>query len=59
MKKIIQRANERGMANHGWLNAKFSFSFANYYNPLRMGFGKLLVLNNDITHPNSGFETRS
>jgi len=36
--KIIHRANTRGAANHGWLNAKHSFSFANYYDPERIHF---------------------
>ena len=40
-------ANERGFADYGWLKANYSFSFANYYNPQKMGFGALRVLNND------------
>ena len=55
MKKIIQRANERGTANHGWLKANFSFSFANYYNPKKVNFGALRVLNDDIIEPAMGF----
>ena len=44
-----------GGANHGWLNAKHHFSFANYYNPQKMSFGELLVVNDDIIAPNTGF----
>lgn len=53
----IHKSNERGASHIGWLNAKFSFSFANYYNPERMKFGSLRVLNNDIIAPGSGFDT--
>lgn len=55
MKKTIQRSSKRGMRDHGWLQARFSFSFADYYNPHRTGFGKLLVLNDDTIAPHSGF----
>lgn len=55
MKINIQRSNERGDANHGWLHARFSFSFADYYNPNRMGFGKIVVLNDDTISPGKGF----
>lgn len=55
MKKVIQRANERGTANHGWLKANFSFSFANYYNPEKVNFGALRVLNDDIIKAEMGF----
>jgi redox-sensitive bicupin YhaK (pirin superfamily) len=44
-----------GGANHGWLKAKHHFSFAHYYNPTRMGFGKLRVVNDDWIEPNMGF----
>jgi len=57
MKKNIHRANDRGQANYGWLDTKYSFSFANYYNPNRMGFGKIRVLNDDIIAPGAGFDT--
>ncbi len=50
-------ALERGTANHGWLQANFSFSFANYNNPNRMNFGALRVLNDDIIAPSMGFST--
>ena len=44
-----------GGANHGWLNAKHHFSFANYYDPSRMGWGALRVWNDDEIQPNTGF----
>ncbi len=50
-------ASERGTANHGWLQANFSFSFANYHNPERINFGALRVLNDDIIAPKMGFST--
>lgn len=55
MQTIIHRANERGIASHGWLNSRFSFSFAQYHNPNRMGFGVLRVINDDSIEPSSGF----
>lgn len=55
MKKEIHRAEDRGHANHGWLNAHHSFSFASYYNPDKMHFGLLRVLNDDIVAPGTGF----
>ncbi|MDB4108576.1 pirin family protein, partial [Flavobacteriaceae bacterium] len=45
MKFIFHSATSRGTANHGWLQANHSFSFANYYNPEKMNFGALRVLN--------------
>jgi len=55
MKTIIQRATERGTANHGWLKANFSFSFAHYYNPEKLNFGALRVLNDDFIQGGMGF----
>ena len=57
MNKIIHRANDRGFADHGWLKARHSFSFANYYKPDRMNFGLLRVLNDDEIAPGMGFGT--
>ena len=53
----ITRENQRGAADHGWLRAKHYFSFASYYNPERMGFGKLLVINDDVVAAGTGFGT--
>lgn len=57
MKTVLHKANTRGQANHGWLRANHSFSFANYYNPERMNFGVLRVLNDDHIAPGAGFPT--
>lgn len=57
MRYIIHKENERGSMNIGWLNAKYSFSFANYYDPNKTGFGFLRVLNDDIIAPGKGFDT--
>jgi len=57
MRKTIYRAEERGFANHGWLKTYHSFSFANYYDEDRMGFGRLRVLNDDQVEPGMGFGT--
>ena len=48
MKTIVHKASERGFQNHGWLVANHSFSFANYYNPDKVHFGNLRVLNDDF-----------
>lgn len=55
MKINIHRSEERGTTELGWLLSKHSFSFGNYYNPKRMNFGLLRVLNDDIVEPGKGF----
>lgn len=57
MQTVLHRADTRGHANHGWLNAHHSFSFASYYNSDRVHFGALRVLNDDIVAPGMGFST--
>ena len=57
MKTIYHSAETRGNANHGWLKANHSFSFAQYYDPERMNFGALRVLNDDTIAPGKGFGT--
>lgn len=54
---ILHEADSRGNANHGWLHSRHTFSFANYYNPKRMNFGALRVLNDDIVKGGMGFGT--
>ncbi|NDC41493.1 MAG: pirin family protein [Chitinophagia bacterium] len=54
-KTIFHAADTRGHADHGWLNAHHSFSFAGYYNPERVHFGALRVLNDDIVKGGMGF----
>lgn len=55
MEKLIHKASDRGFADHGWLKAAHSFSFANFYDESRIHFGKLRVLNDDIVAPSKGF----
>jgi len=55
MKTVFHSEASRGHANHGWLNAKHSFSFASWQNPERINFGALRVLNDDIVAPSMGF----
>ena len=57
MKTVLHKANSRGFADHGWLKARHSFSFANYHNPERMHFGVLRVLNDDCIDGGKGFST--
>lgn len=57
MKTTLHKANTRGNANHGWLQSYHTFSFANYYNPERMNFGALRVLNDDTVQAGMGFGT--
>ncbi|RMG56922.1 MAG: pirin family protein [Bacteroidetes bacterium] len=54
-KTVLHRADTRGHANHGWLDSHHSFSFANYYNPERVHFGVLRVLNDDYVAAGQGF----
>ena len=55
MKTVTHYSDTRGHVNHGWLQARHSFSFASFYNADRMNFGALRVLNDDIIAPNMGF----
>ena len=57
MNKTIHRAETRGHANHGWLDTHHTFSFAGYYDPQRVHFGALRVLNDDAVAPGEGFGT--
>ncbi len=57
MNTVVHRAETRGHANHGWLDTHHTFSFANYYNPERMHFGVLRVLNDDKVAAGMGFGT--
>ena len=52
---VLHKANTRGHADHGWLNAYHSFSFASWYNPERLQFGTLRVLNDDTVAAGMGF----
>jgi quercetin 2,3-dioxygenase len=57
METVLHRANTRGHANHGWLDTSHTFSFAHFYDPSRMNFGVLRVLNDDFVDGGMGFGT--
>jgi redox-sensitive bicupin YhaK (pirin superfamily) len=59
MNTVIHRDKTRGSAEHGWLQSRHTFSFAHYYDPERMGFGVLRVINDDIVAPGAGFDAHS
>ena len=57
MNKTLHKADTRGVAEHGWLSSRHTFSFAEYHDPERMRFGLLRVLNDDVVQPRMGFGT--
>jgi len=59
MEKVFHSAEKRGKGEHGWLSTRYSFSFADWYEPTRMGFGALRVINDDRIAPASGFGMHS
>jgi quercetin 2,3-dioxygenase len=57
MNTVLHRADTRGHANHGWLDSNHTFSFGRYYDPMRVHFGSLRVLNDDVVEGGKGFGT--
>jgi len=57
MNNVLHRAETRGHANHGWLDSSHTFSFGHYYDPMRVQFGALRVLNDDFVDGGKGFGT--
>lgn len=53
----LRKSDQRGSADLGWLQTRYSFSFANYYDPQQMGFRSLRVINEDLVAPNGGFQS--
>jgi quercetin 2,3-dioxygenase len=53
----VRRADDRGLANFGWLHSRHTFSFGSYFDPQQAGFSDLLVINDDRVNPGRGFDT--